>query len=240
MKKIVDYIKKNYILCMVFIAVFLIVVGSILIIKLLVPKKEAVYPKTRIVEYYEYFETQKNEYTATITYKDDVIETISCKDCSMYENTFPYYKDKTKITLLKPMSIVFYYQGSLSYKLPCFAEIEHNEGSNIIYTGGKEYLTDDFFIFDGEDLYFFISDTTLTVNGVNYELSKYSYIFARNNELLYYDHDSDKAVLLPNVVSASVRVGAIDIDLLKDVIVDQNSRILLSNEVNYLPEFKEN
>lgn len=238
MAKIINFIKKNYILCTIFLAIVLVIIGSIIVINIVVDNNKIV-TKTKDYHFYEYFENKKTSFKGTLKYENDQVVSIKAEDFNIYEDSFIYYEDKMRVILPKDMSIVFYFRNNLSYKLPKYSEVASEDSTNIIYTGGKKYLNDDFFLYDGEDLYFFISDTNLNINGMVYPLSKYSYVYARGDELLYYNHDADEAVLLKDVQSASVKVKNVGIDLLNDATVENNKISILNDNIASLGSYKE-
>lgn len=239
MKKITDFIKKNYIVFCIVVAIILVIIGSIIIIKLLNDNLNKIDTKKESYSFYEYFEEDKNEFKATLHYENERLVKVDSKDYNIYENSFIYYNDKNKIIIPKDMSIIFYNRKNLAYKLPKYSEIENDNNANIIYTGGKKYLNDDFFLYDGEDIYFFISDVSLFTNGEEIKLSKYSYIYARNDDLLYYNKEEDKSYVISDVSGSYVKVGEVKIDLLKDATVYNNEVMILGANLNNLPSYKE-
>lgn len=239
MKKITDFIKKNYIVFCIVVAIILVIIGSIIIIKLLNDNLNKIDTKKESYSFYEYFEEDKNEFKATLHYENERLVKVDSKDYNIYENSFIYYNDKNKIIIPKDMSIVFYNRKNLAYKLPKYSEIENDNNANIIYTGGKKYLNDDFFLYDGEDIYFFISDVSLFTKGEEIKLSKYSYIYARNDDLLYYNKEEDKSYVISDVSGSYVKVGEVKIDLLKDATVYNNEVMILGANLNNLPSYKE-
>lgn len=239
MKKITDFIKKNYIVFCIVVAIILVIIGSIIIIKLLNDNLNKIDTKKESYSFYEYFEEDKNEFKATLHYENERLVKVDSKDYNIYENSFIYYNDKNKIIIPKDMSIIFYNRKNLAYKLPKYSEIENDNNANIIYTGGKKYLNDDFFLYDGEDIYFFISDVSLFTKGEEIKLSKYSYIYARNDDLLYYNKEEDKSYVISDVSGSYVKVGEVKIDLLKDATVYNNEVMILGANLNNLPSYKE-
>lgn len=58
----------------------------------------------------------------------------------------------------------------------------------------KDYneTLENYFLYDGEDTYFFSDAGTLEYNGNVISLSKYSYIVCSSESLIYYDYENDK------------------------------------------------
>jgi len=241
MKKINEFIRKNYISFMIVIAIILVVIGSLIIINI-INSRNKIEVASKNVSVYQYFNENKNDINATLIYEDDILNNIESNDHEIYLNAPVYFKDEKKVIIPKQSSIVFYSQDNLTYKLNRFAQVFDDSNSTKITYGKSSNLASSFFIYDGDDLYFFVHPTKVNINDTIINLSSYSYVLANNDTAIYYDYETDKVNVLENVQKFEINLGNTTIDALKDVTVMNNDLRLLKKSIdsleNYIKEEK--
>ena len=103
-----------------------------------------------------------------------------------------YYKDKLGAIFASEMSIIFPLEGNKEYRI--------NKNSIYEKVGNLHYLTNQgikkdylyFFLYDGDDLYFFTTPVTIKINDKDYKtVGEMSYIKLVDNTLIYYDKESN-------------------------------------------------
>ena len=149
------------------------------------------------VSVYQYFGGVRNEYTAIISYNlKDIIVSIEDKDKKInYDSTPIYYIDEDKIIFPNEMSIVFPLKDGSQYKVYKYATYEGIDKTYTLTSNGKSGVFNNFFLFDGEGLYFFPDEVTIKINDKDYiKLSANSYAEVIGGyTLTYYDKESNES-----------------------------------------------
>lgn len=240
MKKVLEYIRKHYIFFTIIIAIILVIIGSLVVFKLIKDKKVVVDVKTEDIYLYQYVNDQKKEYKASIKYENNKIVSINSKEYTPYEKSLMYYKDEDKVFIPKDTMIIFYYQDNISYKLPKYSLIHDDNNSNVINIDNKKYAEDSFLVYDNEDLYFFITDTTLNYNGNEILLGKYSYVIASSDGITYYNYGTKEIFRNEDTVTkAVITINDLKIDLLTDCLVYSGKVRMLNRDMSALKIYKE-
>jgi len=239
-KKVKAFVKKNYIACTVVAAIILVIVASLIIIGLINMNKNKIEVSSSNVTLYQYFNKERKDFGAKLSYENDALVNIDSEEYKVYENSPLYNIENTHIIIHKESSIIFYYRQNLSYRLPKYSVVTYDEGSSIINSKGKEKVDTDFFIYDGVDTYIFPVSSILKVNNTTIELSKYSYVIANNNYVTYYSYDSDTIQTIEGTINkVTVKINDIAIDLMKDATVVNSKVGLLNNNVSSLDIYLE-
>ena len=98
------------------------------------------------------------------------------------------------------------------------------------------------FLYDGEDLYFFLDKTKIIVNGTTYEVSPLSYVIVRykqNVEIYNYEKDEYQIIDISGVQDARVEADTYTINMSVDSIQTEKSEQLLIRSLSYLQPFEE-
>ena len=239
MEKVIKYIKKNYILFTIIGAILLVVIASLIITLLIKNSKNKIVVKSENIEIYEYVDMQKKSSLAKVSLENNKIVEIKPEDFNIYQNGLIYVNEENRVIVPKNSMIVFYYQDNLTYKLSKYSELIQNNNSKIIISEGKKIISDNFFIYDGEDTYIIPDLSNLIINGEELILGANSFVIASPDSIIYYDYDNDIINKVNDIKSASIKVNNIVIDLLKDVTVYNNKVVLLDNDVNKMAVYKE-
>lgn len=150
-----QFIKEKY---NILIPVFL---GVVILIALFLYGREYrnnryAYEKEQDV--YQYFSKNKIEYKATISRnRKDVVLDIKSKDFNVSLDSTPIYiKDSDKVIFPKEMSAVFPIKDR-QYAVNALTEIYKKNDLYYLNQKGINKSFDYMFLYDGKDLYFFIS-----------------------------------------------------------------------------------
>ena len=240
MVKAKEFIKRNYIACTVILAIVLVVIASLIIIGLIKMNKNTIEVKNTNENMYQYFDREKKEFSAKLSYEDDILVNVKAKDYSIYENSPIYLSKQTGIVMPKESSVVFYYRQNLSYRLPKYSSLTLEDGSSKIKSKENEQKESNFFIYDGLDTYLFPIASTLKVNDTVVNLSKYSYVIANSNYVTYYDYETDSVTKIETVINRAIlTINDMSIDLLKDVTVINSKVSLLTTNISSLDIYLE-
>lgn len=188
MKKIVSIIQEKY---KILIPVF---VGVVLLIAMFFLYKEYEYDNTRNkkeVSVYQYFLGSRDDYTAIVTYnlRDSIVDLAVKDEKQKLTSTPVYYKDEKKVIFPNEMNIVFPRRDGSQYRLYKYATYYVQDDVHFIKNntdlGNYEY----FFMYDGNDLFFFPYESTLYLNDKEYmKLGPMSYVrVVGGDSLVYYD-----------------------------------------------------
>lgn len=189
--KIIKFIRNNYKLI---IPILLMIV---LFVAFFIFYMVSIYDKTRIDtkgKFYQYYYGEKYEYNGVVsTNRRDVIIDFKTSDYDIkFDSTPIYYSDKKKVIFPKDMSVVMPTLNCSEYLSKAYSYITENNNKYVLTTKNYNNNLGHYFLFDGDDLYFFIDDVKLKVGNEEIELSPMSYVIAKYGEYVsYYDNKSD-------------------------------------------------
>lgn len=215
MKKIWDFIKDKY---KIFIPIVVVIVLLIVVGYFYKEYNYNNYKNKKDVGVYQYFGGLRHDYTAVFTYNiKDVIVDIRGKDEKIeYDSTPIYLPDEDKVIFPNAMSVVFPLREGSQYKIYKYSIYEYAGDDNIHYLTSGEYKNKYtyFFLFDGNDTYFFPYETSLKIGGTVYKkLSPMSYVsLVGGVTLIYYDKGSDTSEVI-EVDNKKVEVFNDNLDL---------------------------
>ena len=194
---------------------------------------------------YQYFSKNKIEYKANISRnKKNVILDIKNKDFSVSLDSTPIYiKDSDRVIFPKEMSIFFPIKDK-QYVVNALTEIYKQNDLYYLNQKGINKSFDYIFLYDGNDLYFFIDTVTLKVGDKEVTLSPMSYVDCSYLNLLsYYDKDSDKYEIIElNDANSTVLVETdyMTIDVSSDKVIYKDDFTMLINNFSSLPKLVDN
>lgn len=182
--------------------------------------------------FYQYISGRKIEYEGalTITNKGEITE-LTCININIQLDSTPlYYQDlENRCLFPEDMEIVIPSQNGQVYKINRFSDI-YIDG-DIPYLEYRNQITGlpDSFLYDGSNLYFFISEATLTVDGIDYSISPLSYVVAISKASIeIYNKQEDTYTLIETesngIVTTSDYTINVSLDTLK---VGDREQILL-------------
>jgi len=153
-------------------------------------------------DYYQYFYGVRMEYSGELELvREDNNKQLVLEDGKTVhlDSTPIYYKNTLgKVLLPNKMEVIFPNKGTM-YKTEEFSNVILD--SKVMYAKrfkkDKTKSINNAFLYDGEDLYFFLEEVTVTIGKKKYKLSPLSYAivnYRQNVEL--FDYDSDKYIIL--------------------------------------------
>ena len=191
MEKIKVFIRDNY---KIMIPIGLIVV---LFIAFLIYYKVSIssnYHIDKEENVYQYLYDRKYEYKTIVSKnRKDVIIDFKPVDIKINLDSSPIYiSNRDEVILPQDMSVVMPTLSCAEYLSRGYSYITFKDGIYTLTTDKYQKKLNHYFLYDGDDLYFFIEKVTLKVNNEVIELSPYSYVIAKYNKYLsYYDKNSD-------------------------------------------------
>lgn len=147
---------------------------------------------------YQYFAGAKNVYTGKVTLSlDDEITKIETTEGVYDMEDAPIYFQNVDNTALtsKTMLLVFPRINNKNYRINAFSKIEYDKESNVsfYYLGKNKILLEDAFLYDGDNVYMFLCNTSVVIGEKTYELSPLSYMVVNyHDQIEVYDKASDK------------------------------------------------
>ena len=198
-------------------------------------------------ELYQYFAGQKYEYTGELSLKrNGEITKLKYKDIEIDVDSTPIYFKNIDNEMLLPTNMGFYILRvrNKNYKLPYFSRISVEEtqtdsNSFLMVDDEKVYLEKSI-LFDGENLYAFLYNTTVIIDGEEIELTPLSYITVNyQDEISYYDKKNDKYVIIPTHKDDVIAIiDGFKVNLSTDSIMYENNAKLLIRNVDNLTSYK--
>lgn len=240
MKKIIDFCKDKYKLLIP------IMVGIVLLITIFFFYREYEYDNTRDkqeISVFQYYGGIKTEYTAIVTYnlKGSIVD-LEAKDKKIEYDSMPvYYHDMSKVIFPREMNIVFPLREGSQFKLYQYATYYYENPLHYIKNNTDISYYDFFFLYDGNDLFFFPEETTLKINDKEYkELGAMSYVSVVGGmTLIYYDTATDTSEVIEldgDIVS--VTGNHIDVNISERYCMAFDDKVLLMSPNNLSPVFK--
>lgn len=196
------------------------------------------YTKDEIKKVFQYFYGQKYEYDLIISKnRKDVIVNIKPQDIEVnYDSTPIYYQEKDITIFPENMSIVMPTISCAEYLSSKYSYITYENGLYNLTTNNYNNKLNHYFLYDGNDLYFFIEPVTLTVNGEKIKLSPLSYVIAKyNKSITYYDKEKDTFKTIETTDDkALIENDYYSINIEKDSLNYQGTNILLTSTIEKL------
>lgn len=229
-----EFIKNKY---NVLIPIFLLIVLLIAVLLYTKEYKNNRYAEVKEIDVYQYFSGVKMEYTAKIgRNRSNVILEYENNDYVVSLDSTPIYiKDSDNIIFPKEMSIVFPLKDK-EYQVNALAEIYKKNDLYYLNIRNLNKTFDHIFYFDGNNLYFFVDDVTLTVGDKVIKLSPMSYVTCSYlNFVEYYDRDNDTYEII-DITNEDVIVSNdyMSIDVASDKVIYKDSFSLLTKDFSSL------
>lgn len=191
-------IRNNTIRMIIVLALIVIVVVVIFFVKGLDTTT------TEDHKFYQYFAGKKVEYTGSLTFtRKEGITELAAKDKKiMLDSTPVYYGDvEGKAMFPEDMAIIYPKQNGLMNKVNHFSSVIKEGESTYLElnttTSTNKKLVENALLYDGSDLYFFLENTTITVNGQDYEVTPLSYVTVRYRENVeIYNKEKDEYTVI--------------------------------------------
>lgn len=198
-------------------------------------------------DFYQWYSGQKVEYKGQLTFtrKEGLTELKATDRKVTLDSTPVYYADENnKVIFPEDMAIVYPNNNGMMYRINHFADITEENGdiyleTNLATKTNKTKL-EKAFLYDGQDLYFFLDRTTITVNGTNYEVSPLSYAIVRYKqsvEFITMKKDEYQVIDTTETQDAKVVTDTYTINMSVDSLQTAEKEQLLIKGLSYLQEF---
>lgn len=200
-------------------------------------------------DFYQWYSGQKVEYKGELTFtrKEGLTELKATDRKVTLDSTPVYYSDENgKVIFPEDMAVVYPNNNGMMYRVNHFADISEENGeiyleTNLATTTNKTRL-EKAFLYDGQDLYFFLERTSITVNGTTYEVSPLSYAIVRYKqsvEIYNYEKDEYQVIDTTETQDAKVVTDTYTINMSVDSLQTAEKEQLLIKGLSYLQPFGE-
>ena len=235
-EKIKEFINKHYV---ILIPICLII---ILILAFAIYNIHRLYVNHTTDEkasFYQYFAGRKVEYEGTlkINRKNNIVDLDTGKQKIDLTSVPVYYQeDKVKVLLPQSMTIVRPLSGYKQEKTVNFSTITWDKDNTAYLLKSNEYDAEitNSFLYDGVDLYFFLTETNIKIGNDEITLSPMSYIRVNvGNSLEYYDHESDTYKMMEITTEQVIATNKdFEVNLSSDKVTNYDDIILLMGPSN--------
>lgn len=235
-EKIKEFINKHYV---ILIPICLII---ILILAFAIYNIHRLYVNHTTDEkasFYQYFAGRKVEYEGTLktNRKNNIVDLDTGKQKIDLTSVPVYYKeDKVKVLLPQSMTIVRPLSGYKQEKTVNFSTITWDKDNTAYLLKSNEYDAEitNSFLYDGVDLYFFLTETNVKIGNDEITLSPMSYIRVNvGNSLEYYDHESDTYKMMEITTEQVIATNKdFEVNLSSDKVTNYDDIILLMGPSN--------
>lgn len=198
--------------------------------------------KVKNEKIYMYFGKERFDFKGSFTINTDKNITnikLNGKNANLdYEPI--YFADKKEVVFPKTMAIVFPLESGNTKKVTYYAKIKQDNDdiylTNKIVNNRKLANT---FLFDGNDLYFFIENVSVSFGNKKIDISPLSFvIYNSDNELYIYDYSSDKMYMYTNISNPIASNSNYKINLKEDTLLYKSKTQVLMKKMKYLKNYK--
>lgn len=194
---------------------------------------------------YQYFSGVKTSYTGKVTLVNDGdITKVESNEGIMDINDAPiYYQDvDNKVLITKNMQLFFPHLFNKNYKLKYFTNVFYDTemSSSYFEDGKKNVFLEDAFLYDGNNMYLFLTDINVQVLDEKYDLSPLSYVVVNyQGEVEIYDKKADKYHMIELCEKdVLANLGEYTINLSTDTVSNGDNSRLLMKSVDGLEIYK--
>lgn len=196
-------------------------------------------------ELYQYFNGSKFEYKGKITIKNNgEVSSIITDDLKIDKNEYPiYYKNKPNQVIFPIyMEVIVLKDINKTKKINYFTNIELAEDGTsayVVYKDKKLFL-DESFLYDGDNLYFFVYPVNVKIGDTDYNLQSGSYMIVNyKDQVEIYDKKEDKYTIIDSYDGDVIaNLNGIEINLSVDMIITNSGNRLLIKNVKNLPLYE--
>lgn len=143
---------------------------------------------------YQYLAGQKFEYEGRLEFRrNGTMSKLTFQNREVNLDSTPlYYSKQKRIIFPTKMAIVYPLEQGLMYKLNSFSILTQNQYGTYLVQKNKEKKLDHCFLYDGEDLYFFPDQVTITLNDQQVIVPAFSYVVVHYRQTLeIYNYEKD-------------------------------------------------
>ena len=199
--------------------------------------------------YYQYFQGIKEEYSGSMSVEqvDDNIKLVLEGGKVIYLDSTPmYYKDNLGKAIIPAQTELVTSEGDV-YKLDKFTQVNRENYSSYIkkFNKNKQSEVAGSFIYDGNDMYFFLETTTISIGENEYTVSPLSYAIVNyRTNIEIYDYEKEQYTVIDNEEALKYDVIATGvsnqytINMSVDSVATQKGDKLLIKSMKDLQEYK--
>lgn len=186
--------------------------------------------------FYYYFSNEKIDFAAEVaTNSKQTVISIKNENISFNSSPLYYYDSNNMMLLPSNMEIVYPYKNNPMSKVGEFATISNNNKYIYINSEAGSGRLYDCFLYDGNDLYVFIENTTVVIGEKSYELSPMSFIEVTNGYIRLYNKEKDEYTYLNDYYDdVKAYTEEYFINLLNDTVTYNTSYYMLIKKVDRL------
>ena len=201
-------------------------------------------------EFYQYFSGIKGEYSGKmeILHKENGQKTLILEDGGTVDldATPMYYRNLLGRVLLPSEIEIVYPIQRRNYKLESYT-ILYKENKEIKArkfkdNDSKSKKISDAFIFDGQDMYMFLENTTIKVGEEEYLVSPFSYVYVSYRDYIeIYDYEKDEDIIIQNAEidqDVIAYTGLYKINMSIDYVEFEGVQQLLIKKLDYIQDFE--
>ncbi|MDD4187740.1 MAG: hypothetical protein PHX04_03150 [Bacilli bacterium] len=189
-------------------------------------------------KFYQYLSGIKFEYSGNLKVKNDnSITELLFEDTKVVLDTTPlYYQDEKKVLFPKTMSLIYPKSNVEQYKIVYFSKLLNEDDTIYIQNHKQNKPLYNCFLYDGEDLYFFIENTKIQIGSAEIELSPMSYIIlSYNDNIQIYDYEKEEFTKIDTYnEEVTATSSGYKINLSIDAVIYNNESRLLIKNLEYL------
>lgn len=199
--------------------------------------------KLNDVQFYQYDTGHKFTYTGSFVINKDNEVTKILIDNKEYNLTSSplFIESEDEVFFPKNMMIVFPITAVSQYKINYYATLtNHDNEFYIKNNNSKEYNIQNCFLYDGDDLYYFIEDTDIIVGNDTYHLYANSYVILHYNESLEMYNFADEEGTIINIGTEDIyaKNDNYNINISVDSVKYGESSKLLLKKFDYLKNYQ--
>ncbi len=191
--------------------------------------------------FYQYIGGRKISYEGAmkITNKGEITELTTTDMNIQLDSTPLYYQDdENKALFPANMELVVPTDNGQVYKINRFSDVQLESGIAYLEYRDKIKELPQSFIFDGSNLYFFLSNATLTIDDEEYKLTPLSYVCAYNGSSIeIYNKEKDEYQIIETDSYGIVETDDYSINVSLDTIKYGDKEQLLLKKFDEIQTF---
>lgn len=232
--------KKDLIVKILSVIAILVVIG---IIYKFIGSLDTIKITSEEHELFQYVMGKKIEYLGKleITNKNNITK-LESNSGTVYLDSIPvYYKSEfDKAILPADMAIAFPMDNGNLNKISSLSVVYIEHGDVYVQKGNLNKRLEDAFLYDGNDLYFFIENTVVTINGIDYKIPPLSYVNATYKGYAeIYNYDTEEYTYIEEVNSdITAKTNKYKINLSNDIMMYEDTEQLLLKRIKNLPSLE--
>lgn len=244
MKNMIIKIKENKKTLGLALMLTVLIMLLLVVISLFLAKKNLNEYKIRNENIYIYFGEEKFEFNSDVILdKNNNITSLKTDDKKLNLYSEPVYiKNKKKIIFPKSMNVVFPKSSFKQYKINYYTVLTKDNEDYKLTNKNLDYRISNSFLYDGNDLYFFITKGTVTFSNQSIDISPMSYVSYSygNGELYIYNYTEDKVYYYPAMIDGDVifKNDDFELNISSDSVKSGTKNKLLRKNIDDLSRLK--